>query len=63
MVDSISGVTVSKRGKEDTAMRISEVERHAVRRRVLNGHFVVGYQVFASKFAKAFALEPQGFAR
>jgi alkylhydroperoxidase family enzyme len=24
--------------------------------------FVTGYQVFASKFAKAFALAPQGFA-
>ncbi len=24
--------------------------------------FVIGYQVFASKFAKAFRLEPQGFA-
>jgi alkylhydroperoxidase family enzyme len=25
--------------------------------------FVVGYQVFASKFAKAYRLEPQGFSR
>lgn len=24
--------------------------------------FVIGYQIFASKFAKAFQLEPQGFA-
>jgi alkylhydroperoxidase family enzyme len=24
--------------------------------------FIVGYQTFASKFAKAFRLEPQGFA-
>lgn len=24
--------------------------------------FIVGYQTFASKFAKAFQLEPQGFA-
>ena len=24
--------------------------------------FAVGYQTFASKFAKAFALAPQGFA-
>ena len=24
--------------------------------------FVIGYQIFASKFAKAFALPPQGFA-
>jgi alkylhydroperoxidase family enzyme len=25
--------------------------------------FVIGYQVFASKFAKAFRLAPQGFSR
>jgi alkylhydroperoxidase family enzyme len=25
--------------------------------------FVVGYQVFASKFAKAYRLDPQGFSR
>jgi alkylhydroperoxidase family enzyme len=25
--------------------------------------FVVGYQVFASKFAKAYRLQPQGFSR
>ena len=24
--------------------------------------FIVGYQIFASKFAKAFRLEPQGFS-
>jgi len=24
--------------------------------------FVIGYQIFASKFAKAFQLAPQGFA-
>jgi alkylhydroperoxidase family enzyme len=24
--------------------------------------FVIGYQIFASKFAKAFRLEPQGFS-
>lgn len=29
---------------------------------ILEVVFVVGYQVFASKFAKAFALAPQGFS-
>jgi alkylhydroperoxidase family enzyme len=41
----------------------ARVAEHFTEAEVVEMVFVVGYQVFASKFAKAFALEPQGFGR
>ena len=40
----------------------ARVREHFSEADVLELVFVVGYQVFASKFAKAFRLAPQGFA-
>lgn len=38
------------------------LRRHFSEPEVLELTFIVGYQIFASKFAKALELEPQGFA-
>ena len=40
----------------------ARVREHFSEADVLELVFVVGYQIFASKFAKAFRLAPQGFA-
>ena len=40
----------------------ARVREHFSEADVLELVFVIGYQVFASKFAKAFRLAPQGFA-
>jgi len=40
----------------------ARVREHFSEPEVLELVFVIGYQVFASKFAKAFRLAPQGFA-
>jgi hypothetical protein len=41
---------------------LSRVREHFSEAEILELVFVVGYQIFASKFAKAFRLAPQGFA-
>jgi alkylhydroperoxidase family enzyme len=38
------------------------LRRHFTEPEILELTFVVGYQTFASKFAKAFQLAPQGFS-
>jgi alkylhydroperoxidase family enzyme len=38
------------------------LRRHFTEPEILELTFIVGYQTFASKFAKAFQLAPQGFA-
>lgn len=38
------------------------LRRHFSEPEILELTFIVGYQTFASKFAKAFQLAPQGFA-
>ena len=40
----------------------TRVREHFSEPEVLELVFVIGYQVFASKFAKAFRLAPQGFS-
>ena len=40
----------------------ARVAEHFTEDEILEIVFTVGYQIFASKFAKAFALAPQGFA-
>ncbi len=47
--------TVTDAGAARLAEHFTKAER-------LELTFVVGYQVFASKFAKAYRLEPQGFS-
>ena len=44
---------------DDCYARVTE---HFSEAEIVELVFVVGYQVFASKFAKAFALAPQGFS-
>jgi|SRR5262245_10747771 len=39
----------------------ARLREHFTEAEVLEVVFAVGYQIFASKFAKAFALAPQGF--
>jgi len=40
----------------------ARLREHFSQAEVLEVVFVAGYQIFASKFAKAFALTPQGFS-
>ncbi|MBI2217017.1 MAG: carboxymuconolactone decarboxylase family protein [Candidatus Rokubacteria bacterium] len=40
----------------------ARVREHFSEAEILELTFIVGYQTFASKFAKAFQLAPQGFA-
>jgi len=40
----------------------ARVREHFSEADVLELVFVIGYQIFASKFAKAFSLAPQGFS-
>jgi alkylhydroperoxidase family enzyme len=40
----------------------ARVQEHFSEADILELVFVIGYQVFASKFAKAFRIAPQGFA-
>lgn len=40
----------------------ARVAEHFAEPEIVELVFVVGYQTFASKFAKAFSLEPQGFS-
>jgi alkylhydroperoxidase family enzyme len=51
--------------RDDTAVSdecYARVAEHFSEPEILELVFVIGYQIFASKFAKAFALAPQGFS-
>ena len=41
---------------------LARLEEHFSEDEILELTFIVGYQTFASKFAKAFGLAPQGFS-
>jgi hypothetical protein len=41
----------------------ARLREHFTEAEIVELTFIIGYQTFASKFAKAFRLEPQGFAR
>ncbi|MBI4562783.1 MAG: carboxymuconolactone decarboxylase family protein [Candidatus Rokubacteria bacterium] len=41
---------------------LERLRRHFSEAEIVELTFIVGYQTFASKFAKAFRLEPQGFS-
>ena len=49
-------------GREVSDACFARVREHFSEADVVELVFVIGYQVFASKFAKAFRLAPQGFA-
>jgi alkylhydroperoxidase family enzyme len=42
---------------------VARLQEHFTEAEIVELTFIIGYQTFASKFAKAFRLEPQGFAR
>ena len=46
-----------------TDERVARLREHFSEAEIVELTFIVGYQTFASKFAKAFALAPQGFTR
>ena len=48
--------------REVTEAGEARLAEHFTKPERLELTFVVGYQVFASKFAKAYRLEPQGFS-
>jgi alkylhydroperoxidase family enzyme len=54
---------IVREGDEVTDECFDEVRRHFSEPDTVELTFIVGYQTFASKFAKAFQLSPQGFTR
>ena len=48
--------------REVTDTCVARLREHFSEAEVVELTFIVGYQTFASKFAKAFRLTPQGFA-
>ena len=40
----------------------AQLHEHFTEPQIVELTFIIGYQTFASKFAKAFRLEPQGFS-
>jgi alkylhydroperoxidase family enzyme len=41
---------------------LARLRQHFVQAEIVELTFIIGYQTFASKFAKAFRLAPQGFS-
>ena len=41
---------------------LARLRRHFAQAEIVELTFIIGYQTFASKFAKAFRLAPQGFS-
>jgi alkylhydroperoxidase family enzyme len=53
---------VTREDQEVTDVCVAQLRKHFSDAEVVELTFIVGYQTFASKFAKAFRLVPQGFA-
>ena len=53
---------ITRDDREVTDACIARLREHFSEAEVVELAFIVGYQTFASKFAKAFRLTPQGFA-
>ena len=53
---------VTREDQEVTDACVEQLRKHFSDAEVVELTFIVGYQTFASKFAKAFRLVPQGFA-
>ena len=52
---------ITREDREVTAACVGRLREHFSEAEVVELTFIVGYQTFASKFAKAFRLPPQGF--
>jgi len=53
---------ITREDQEVTDACVEQLRKHFSDPEVVELTFIVGYQTFASKFAKAFRLVPQGFA-
>jgi alkylhydroperoxidase family enzyme len=53
---------ITRDDREVTDTCVARLREHFSEAEVVELTFIVGYQTFASKFAKAFRLTPQGFA-
>src|SRR5881296_2301421 len=53
---------ITREDQEVTDACVAQLRKHFSDAEVVELTFIVGYQTFASKFAKAFRLGPQGFA-
>lgn len=53
---------IVREDREVTDACAARLREHFSEAEVVELTFIVGYQTFASKFAKAFRLKPQGFA-
>jgi alkylhydroperoxidase family enzyme len=53
---------IVREDREVTDACVARLREHFSEGEVVELTFIVGYQTFASKFAKAFRLSPQGFA-
>ena len=53
---------ISRDDQEVSAECFDRLREHFSEAEIVELTFIVGYQTFASKFAKAFRLEPQGFS-
>ncbi|PYN50751.1 MAG: hypothetical protein DME00_04355 [Candidatus Rokuibacteriota bacterium] len=54
---------ITRDDQEVTDTCMTRLREHFSEAEVVELTFIVGFQTFASKFAKAFRLAPQGFAR
>ena len=52
---------ITREDQEVTDACVEQLRKHFSDAEVVELTFIVGYQTFASKFAKAFRLPPQGF--
>jgi alkylhydroperoxidase family enzyme len=53
---------ISRGDQEVSGECFSRLRQHFSEPEIVELTFIIGYQTFASKFAKAFRLEPQGFS-
>jgi len=53
---------IVREDREVTDVCVARLSEHFSEAEIVELTFIVGYQTFASKFAKAFRLSPQGFA-
>jgi len=53
---------ITRGDQEVSGECFSRLRQHFSESEIVELTFIIGYQTFASKFAKAFRLEPQGFS-
>ncbi len=54
---------ITRDDREVSDERFSRLRQHFSQPEIVELTFIIGYQTFASKFAKAFQLAPQGFSQ